>query len=118
MKWNQLLLRMLLTILLTFAVTLSAGTALLHHLMRSPDFWLKQVEQTNTCGKVHQALLEDLSGGEAAIPAEVYAQVYTPEWTEQAVQAQIRSSFAELDGEKPEAPAGNTEIEGCLTVYF
>ncbi len=117
---RRLLLRVLLTILLTFAVlgTLISGYA--GYLLSSPQVCITQIEKQNVAEKVHDSIESYFTSQyqTTAISPETYLDVITEDWIADRLSAQVTAEYEILNGSKAEYVLDMTDLEAALTQFF
>lgn len=117
---RRLLLRVLLTILLTFTVlgTLMSGYA--GYLLSSPQVCVTQLEKQNVAEKVHDSVESYFTSQyqTTAIPPETYLAVVTEDWIADRLEEQVTAKYEILNGSKLAYEMDMTDLETALTQFF
>lgn len=117
---RRLLLRVLLTILLTFTVlgTLISGYA--GYLLSSPQVCITQIEKQNVAEKVHDSIESYFTSQyqTTAIPPETYLDVITEDWISDQLANRVRSEYERLNNADLLYHLDMTDLEAALTQFF
>lgn len=117
---RRLLLRVLLTILLTFTVlgTLISGYA--GYLLSSPQVCITQIEKQNVAEKVHDSIESYFTSQyqTTAIPPETYLDVITEDWIADQLANRVRSEYERLNNADLLYHLDMTDLEAALTQFF
>lgn len=117
---RRLLLRVLLTILLTFTVlgTMISGYA--GYLLSSPQVCITQIEKQNVAEKVHDSIESYFTSQyqTTAIPPETYLDVMTEDWIADQLANRVRSEYARLNNADLLYHLDMTDLEAALTQFF
>ena len=117
---RRLLLRVLLTILLTFTVlgTLISGYA--GYLISSPQICITQIEKQKVAEKVYDSVESYFTAQyqTTAIPPETYLNVVTEDWIADRLEEQVTAEYEILNGSKLVYELDMTDLEAALTQFF
>lgn len=117
---RRLLLRVLLTILLTFTVlgTMISGYA--GYLLSSPQICITQIEKQNVAEKVHDSIESYFTSQyqTTAIPPETYLDVITEDWIADQLANRVQSEYARLNNADLLYHLDMTDLEAALTQFF
>lgn len=117
---RRLLLRVLLTILLTFTVlgTLISGYA--GYLLSSPQICITQIEKQKVAEKVYDSVESYFTAQyqTTAIPPETYLNVVTEDWIADRLEEQVTAEYEILNGSKLAYELDMTDLEAALTQFF
>ena len=110
----RLIFSIIVCIALVFAIIASFG-AVLAERVYTPEYFISQMNETNTCKNAYNALMKKFSDNYSVtmIPIDVYEKSVTEEWMKDAAEAKIRSS---LSGTVPETDY--SAIGEYITDYF
>lgn len=101
-----------------FMLIISSIVLFTDYVISSPDFLMKQIENSNTFTSVYNSLIEkyENKSNTTAIPAEVYTDVISEEWVTTSVKNYI---FYLYQSPEPKNDIIDfTEIEKSITNYF
>ena len=117
---RRLLLRVLLTILLTFTVlgTLISGYA--GYLLSSPQICITQIEKQKVAEKVYDSVESYFTAQyqTTAIPPETYLNVVTEDWIADRLEEQVTAEYEILNESKLAYELDMTDLEAALTQFF
>lgn len=117
---RRLLLRVLLTILLTFTVfgTIVSGYA--GYLLSSPQVCIAQIEKQNVAEKVHDSVESYFTAQyqTTAIPPETYLNIVTEDWIADRLEKQVTAEYEILNGSKLAYELDMADLEAALTQFF
>lgn len=117
---RRLLLRVLLTILLTFTVlgTMISGYA--GYLLSSPQICITQIEKQNVAEKVHDSIESYFTSQyqTTAIPPETYLDVITEDWIADQLANRVQSEYARLNNADLLYHLDMTDLEAALTQFL
>ena len=117
---KRLVVRLLLTILLTFTVLGTLGSGYAGYLLSSPKVCLSQVEKQQAAAKIHDSVESYFTAQyqTTAIPAETYLNVVTEDWIAERLEEQITSEYQILNGAKLSYQLDMSDLEAALTQFF
>ena len=117
---KRLVVRLLLTILLTFTVLGTLGSGYVGYLLSSPNVCLSQVEKQQAAAKIHDSVESYFTAQyqTTAIPAETYLNVVTEDWIAERLEEQITSEYQILNGAKLSYQLDMSDLEAALTQFF
>ena len=117
---KRLVVRLLLTILLTFTVLGTLGSGYAGYLLSSPKVCLSQVEKQQAAARIHDSVESYFTAQyqTTAIPAETYLNVVTEDWIAERLEEQITSEYQILNGEKLSYQLDMSDLEAALTQFF
>lgn len=119
-KTVNILLSIMASFLLVFAVIISYAGYLAGNIVSSPQFCISQIEEQQILQKVYDSLKSklDLRYNSTAIPSEVYLNAITPEWLDSSIKEQVSSSYEQFDNPNATYSPDYTALEQSLTEYF
>lgn len=117
---GSLLFHLVLSILLVFTLLGTLGGALGRYVTASPSLLISQLEKQNAPQKAHDALQSkfDMEYNTTAVPAEVYMDVITVAWMEDAMEQWITDSYARANGADLLTEWDFIPLEESITTYF
>lgn len=115
-----LLLRLVLSILLVFTLLGTVGGVLGRYVTASSSLLVSQLEKQNAPQKAHDSLQSkfDMEYNTTAVPSEVYMDVVTVAWMEDAMELWVIGNYSQANGNKTDPSIDFTPLEESITAYF
>ncbi len=115
MTAGQLVLRLVLSILLTFSLLGTVSSVISGILLSSPNMMTAQIKKQDAAEKAYNTLQNkfNLAYNSTAVPAEVYMDTITPELLENIMRGLLETSYAETEQTDWYAP-----LRKAVTAYF
>ncbi len=113
-------LKVLLTMLLVFSLIGTSLSVFGYGILMRPDYLISKVEHTNTYENTYHALMKKFEEqyNATAIPVAIIEEAVTPDWTRNAINAQIQASFAQFDDETAQPDTDYSAIADTITAFF
>lgn len=117
---GSLLLRLVMSILLVFTLLGTVGGVLGRYVTASSSLLVSQLEKQNAAQKAHDSLQSkfDMEYNTTAVPAEVYMDVVTVAWMEDAMELWVTGNYSAANGAKTLTALDFTALEESITAYF
>lgn len=117
---RRLLLRVLLTILLTFTVLGTLISSYAGYLLSSPQVCITQIEKQNVAEKVYDNIESYFTSQyqTTAIPPETYLDVITEDWVADQLANRVRSEYERLNNADSLYHLDMTDLEIAVTQFF
>ena len=114
---RSLLLRLLLSFLLVFSLLGTVLGGIGTTVLVSPTQFLQQLEKQDAAQKVHDSLQSKFETlyNTTAVPSEIYMDVLTTEWLDQAMTAWIEDAYAVPD---TVPTLDHTAVDEAIRIYF
>lgn len=117
---GHLISRLVLSILLVFFLLGTVGSAFGVYLTASPSLLISQLEKQDAPQKAHDTLQTkfETAYNTTAVPAEVYMDVVTVDWMEDAMASWVKQHYELMHGAKLDPAIDYTALEASVTAYF
>lgn len=117
---KRLLVRLLLTIFLTFTILGTVGSGYVGYLLSSPHVLTQQLKAQSVAEKVYDSVEKYVTDQyqTTAIPPETYLDVITEDWITEQITAQITAEYATLKGNETTYQMDTTALDDAITTFF